>query len=121
MTDGKDSSLIKLLEPYLGVTLAAYDNAKLIYSVLTNLGVEVSGYEASHCFSQLEPRKSIYCLHCMEQWINCGRSNSYAAQISVMNIEEVEGLADKKEISLPILGEQQINALMMQYAHFDHC
>lgn len=121
MTDGEDCSLLKALEPYLGSRLSAYDNAKLIYSVLSNMGVDVTAHEAMFCFAEQAQKKPIYCLHSHGRWINCGITNSYAAQISLISADDVKRLSAVQELVLPVLGEQQLAALMMQYAHFDHC
>lgn len=124
--------LERLLAPYVDVTLSAFDNLKLVVSVFS---AEASANHSSQGSSELRPvayeaqRKTdtgpeaFYCVKWQGVWIDCGRINNYAANLTPLN-EGEEGIIDMaslRELDIPVLTMQQVSFMCMENAHFDHC
>ena len=54
-------------------------------------------------------------------WLDCGRTNDYAASISVMAGADIARIAEQTTLTLSVLTEHHIHLLCMDNAHFDHC
>jgi len=124
--------LERILAPYVGVTLSAFDNLKLVVSVLS---AEASAGHSSQGSPEQRPvayeaqrktdtgPKAFYCVKWQGMWIDCGRTNNYAASPAQLN-EGEEGIIDMaslRELDIPVLSMQQISFMCMENAHFDHC
>ncbi|ABV35479.1 conserved hypothetical protein [Shewanella sediminis HAW-EB3] len=124
--------LKRLLAPYVGVTLSAFDNLKLVVSVLS---AEVSANHSSEEPPELKPvayeaqRKSdvglevFYCVKWQGVWIDCGRINDYAASPALLSCEEESEIemSSLRELNVPVMTMQQVSFMCMESAHFDHC
>ncbi len=111
----------ELLESYANLSLSAYDNIKLLSSVLRLQNIPVVCYQASLSSDESQTESKIYCIESQGAWLHCGVTNDYCAKVALMCPKTINGLSQLTEVDLPLLGEQQIAAMMMQYAHFDHC
>ncbi len=124
--------LHRLLAPYASVTLSAFDNLKLVVSVLT---AEISANHSTEEASALRPvayeaqRKTdsgleaFYCVKWQGVWIDCGRTNNYAASLTPLTSEgeEVIDMASLRKLDISALNMQQVSFMCMENAHFDHC
>lgn len=127
MTD----QLARLLSPYIGVTLSAFDNLKLVVSVLRT---EVSANHSTQGSPELPvayeaQRKTdtgletFYCVQWQGMWVDCGRTNDYAASLALLSCEEESGIdmSSLRELNVPVMTMQQVSFMCMENAHFDHC
>lgn len=124
--------LERLLAPYVGVTLSAFDNLKLVVSVLA---AEVSANHSSEDSPEPKPvayeaqRKTdtgleaFYCVEWQGVWVDCGRINDYAASPAPLSREEESGIdmSSLRELNVPVMTMQQVSFMCMENAHFDHC
>jgi|GEM_PF-1015681 len=123
--------LHRLLAPYASVTLSAFENLKLVVSVLT---AEISANHST-LTSELRPAayeaqrkidsglEAFYCVQWQGVWIDCGRTNNYAASLTPLTSEgeKVIDMASLRQLDIPVLTMQQVSFMCMENAHFDHC
>ncbi|NKF51353.1 hypothetical protein G3R49_12375 [Shewanella sp. WXL01] len=123
----------KLFAPYLDLTLSAFDNAKLVASVLTEAGETFQVMEAELVMGSVASSannttigdesetesKRYYLVRWQQTHIVCGLINAYQASLRLIADDEV--VQASQLIEVPILNMQQLQFMCMESAHFDHC
>ncbi|MFT5235104.1 MAG: hypothetical protein ACI8SK_000281 [Shewanella sp.] len=121
-------SLNQLLAPYINLSLSAFDNAKLVVAVISasldTSEAELStllAYEASLKLESESKAESYYLIKWQDEWAVCGRTNSYAASISIVSLNASVEISALREVNIPVMSMQQVSFMCMENAHFDHC
>lgn len=152
-----------LLAPYANQTLSAFDNMKLVFAVISaaDNGDEMLKSPEAPIAYEIELKKEMdvssevemqsqgeltYCVIWQDQWIYCGQTKDYSAEIHFLMSDGKKGfiqrgvvsdnsLGDDKaamtafmmdpssfrSLNVPVLSLQQIEFMCMEYSHFDHC
>ena len=121
-------SLLKLLAPYLHLSLSAFDNTKLVVAVI-NSALEIgdvdtlpaSAYEASLISASQSTAERYYLVKWQEEWVVCGKTNSYAANIGALEEGLSVDIDSLRGLTIPVMSMQQVSFMCMENAHFDHC
>ncbi len=109
----------QLLAPYRDISLSAFDNLKLLQALLAEQQQRCECYELSK--RDGEDMRTFYCIKWQQTWLDCGWSNDYSAAISPMVQPSAEQLKQARSVEVPLLTQQQLSFMCMQYSHFDHC
>ncbi|WP_394148489.1 hypothetical protein [Shewanella atlantica] len=121
--------LTRLLSPYTGVNLSAFDSVKLVVSLITAEVEQISANEGEPRPVAYEARRetdgelqTFYCVKWQKSWIDCGRTNDYAASPALFSPQECGlDMSSLRELNVPVLTMQQVSFMCMENAHFDHC
>ena len=110
-----------LFEPYLGLRLSAFDNAKLVVSVLT--AHEQASQTAEITLLTDDATKSLkhYGVKWLDYWIDCGKLNQYQVGLRLVDDSNKPSLDMINEIKVPVMTMQQVGFMCIESAHFDHC
>lgn len=120
--------LSKQLVPYMKLSLSAFDNAKLVVAVISaTLDTHEAGnsapltYEASLILGNESKEERYYLVKWQDEWIVCGRTNSYAVSISALEEGISVDIDSLRALTIPVMSMQQVSFMCMENAHFDHC
>ena len=111
-----------LFEPYLALTLSAFDNMKLVVAVLSEINEPYQCVEAKMSISPVNTvigAGYFVCWH--DAWIFCGLTNSYCASIVLFTEIERIDMTSLTDIDIPVMTMQQVGFMCVESAHFDHC
>lgn len=114
-----DERVSSLLAAYAGVSLAAWDNLRLVLSECAHHEWQAQGFEIEYATD------TGMCLHYWVQigeiWLDCGRTNAYSVSIARATHTALSRVKATKTLECAILSPEQLGLLCMQNAHFDHC
>lgn len=120
--------LRKQLAPYMKLSLSAFDNAKLVVAVISStLETCEAGsstpltYEASLALGNESKENRYYLVKWQNEWVVCGRTNSYAVSISALEEGTRVDMNSLRKLNIPVMSMQQVSFMCMANAHFDHC
>ena len=110
-----------LFEPYLGLRLSAFDNAKLVVSVLPAHGQQFQAAEIILLTGDEARSVKHYGVKWLDYWIDCGKLNQYQVGLSLVDECNKKSLEMINEINVPVMSMQQVGFMCIESAHFDHC
>ncbi|MCW3173196.1 hypothetical protein [Shewanella subflava] len=110
-----------LFKPYFELRLSAFDNAKLVVSVLA---ANAQPFLAAEIILQTDDATTSikhYGVKWLDYWIDCGQLNQYQVGLRLVDDTDKPSLDMIDEIKVPVMTMQQVGFMCIESAHFDHC